>query len=130
MTSSPARTYRDESIPAHPDVNPDHPMVVFSDHRFCAGASLEVMRMPSVHMHSQIELNLVIEGAMTYWFDGREITISAGRLAIFWGLIPHQVARILEHNGIIINKAKFMRSHRNCECIRYPFSLRTAKVIT
>ena len=96
MTSSPARTYRDESIPAHPDVNPDHPMVVFSDHRFCAGASLEVMRMPSVHMHSQIELNLVIEGAMTYWFDGREITVSAGRLAIFWGMIPHQVSRILE----------------------------------
>ncbi len=85
---------RDESIPAHPDVNPDHPLVVFSDHGFCAGANLEVQRMPSAHMHSQIELNLVLEGEMTYWFDGREMTLGAGRLAIFWGMIPHQVVGV------------------------------------
>jgi AraC family transcriptional regulator, melibiose operon regulatory protein len=28
---------------------------------------------------------------MTYWFDGRVLTLSAGRLALFWGMIPHQV---------------------------------------
>jgi AraC-like DNA-binding protein len=42
-------------------------------------------------MHSQIEFNFVLEGAMTYWFDGRLLTVSAGRLAFFWGMMPHQV---------------------------------------
>ncbi len=84
----------DESVPAHPDVNPGHPLVVFGDHSFCAGAQLDVMRMPAPHMHSQIELNLVLEGAMTYWFDGRELTVGAGRLVMFWGMIPHQVTEV------------------------------------
>jgi AraC-like DNA-binding protein len=33
---------------------------------------------------------------MTYWFDGRELTVSAGRLALFWGMIPHQVIDLAE----------------------------------
>ena len=94
MSNAGRAVYRDESIPAHPDVDPDHPMVVFGDHRFRAGESLDVQRMPAAHMHSQIELNLVLSGAMTYLFDGREITVSAGRLALFWGMIPHQVIQI------------------------------------
>ncbi len=44
-------------------------------------------------MHSQVELNFVLEGSMTYWFDGRVLTLSAGRLALFWGMIPHQVTQ-------------------------------------
>ncbi len=86
-----ARRGLDESVPAHPDGAPGHPMVVFGDHGFCAGASLEVMRMPGTHMHSQVELNFVLEGEMTYWFDGWKVALGAGRLAIFWGMIPHQV---------------------------------------
>lgn len=42
-------------------------------------------------MHSQIELNFVLSGHMTYWFDGRELTVDEGRLCLFWGMIPHQV---------------------------------------
>ena len=87
--SAPRRS--DESVPAHPDYDPRHPLVVFGDHRFCAGESLEVQRMPAPHMHSQIELNFVLDGAMTYWFDGRELTVDAGRLCLFWGMVPHQV---------------------------------------
>ena len=45
-------------------------------------------------MHSQIELNFVLEGKMTYWFDGREISVSAGKLALFWGMVPHQVIEV------------------------------------
>ena len=30
--------------------------------------------MAGPHMHSQIELNFVLTGQMTYWFDGRELT--------------------------------------------------------
>lgn len=83
--------YVDESVPLHPDGHHRHPLVVFGDHRFCAGGSIEVMPMPGPHMHSQIELNFVLEGTMTYWFDGRTLTVTAGRLVLFWGMIPHQV---------------------------------------
>nr|WP_281281339.1 helix-turn-helix domain-containing protein [Peteryoungia ipomoeae] len=47
--------------------------------------------MAGPHMHSQIELNFVLSGTMTYWFDGRELTVDEGRLCLFWGMIPHQV---------------------------------------
>jgi len=47
--------------------------------------------MAGPHMHSQIELNFVLSGQMTYWFDGRELTVDEGRLCLFWGMIPHQV---------------------------------------
>jgi AraC-like DNA-binding protein/mannose-6-phosphate isomerase-like protein (cupin superfamily) len=91
VISHPAPRRFDESVPAHPDYDPRHPLVVFGDHRFCAGESLEVLRMQAPHMHSQIELNFVLDGAMTYWFDGRELTVDAGRLCLFWGMVPHQV---------------------------------------
>lgn len=81
----------DESVPVHPDHDPRHPLVIFGDHRFCAGESLTVNRMAGPHMHSQIELNFVLSGHMTYWFDGRELTVDEGRLCLFWGMIPHQV---------------------------------------
>ena len=81
----------DESVPVHPDHDPRHPLVIFGDHRFCAGESLTVHRMAGPHMHSQIELNFVLTGQMTYWFDGRELTVDEGRLCLFWGMIPHQV---------------------------------------
>ncbi|WP_417691643.1 helix-turn-helix domain-containing protein [Roseibium sp.] len=85
------RELKDESVPVHPELNPRHPMVIFDDHRFCAGEALDVHAMPGPHMHSQIELNFLLEGRMSYWFDGRELTIDAGRLCLFWGMIPHQV---------------------------------------
>jgi AraC-like DNA-binding protein len=31
---------------------------------------------------------------MTYWFDGRELTVDVGRLCLFWGMVPHQVVDI------------------------------------
>lgn len=82
---------QDESVPVHPDHDPRHPLVIFGDHRFCAGEASLVQRMAGPHMHSQIELNFVLEGNMTYWFDGRELTLDKGRLCLFWGMIPHQV---------------------------------------
>ncbi|WP_320144907.1 helix-turn-helix domain-containing protein [uncultured Cohaesibacter sp.] len=81
----------DGAIPAHPELDPSHPLVIFDDHRFCAGTTTEVRRMAGPHMHSQIEINYVLEGQMTYWFDGRELTLSADRLCLFWGMSPHQV---------------------------------------
>jgi AraC-like DNA-binding protein len=75
---------------AHPEPPPGATTVVFDDHRFCAGTRTNVEVMTAPHMHSQFELNFVIEGAMTYWFDDHTIEVRAGTLALFWGMIPHQ----------------------------------------
>jgi AraC-like DNA-binding protein len=95
------KTYRDEAVPANPEDGPGHPLVIFGDHRFCAGESLEVQRMPGPHMHSQIEFNYVLSGRMTYWFDGREVTISEGQLALFWGMMPHQVIDVAPKTAFV-----------------------------
>jgi AraC-like DNA-binding protein/mannose-6-phosphate isomerase-like protein (cupin superfamily) len=96
-----SKPYRDESVPAHRDAAPGHPLVVFGNHQICAGQSLKVFRMASPHMHSQIELNFVLEGRMTYWFDGRELSVSDGRLVLFWGMIPHRVVDLAEPTSFI-----------------------------
>lgn len=99
-TRSPG--YKDESVPAHPEMDRGYPVVVFGDHRFCAGKTLFVQPMPGPHMHSQVELNFVLSGSMTYWFDGRVLTLSAGRLALFWGMIPHQVTECDEGTTFVV----------------------------
>ena len=96
MARITVRDPQDESTPADPNAAPGYPLVIFGDHRFCAGQSLDVRLMPGPHMHSQIEINFLLEGSLTYWFDGRELTIEAGRLALFWGMIPHQVISLLK----------------------------------
>jgi AraC family transcriptional regulator, melibiose operon regulatory protein len=80
-----------EGVRIHGDLDHGHPVEVFGDHGFCAGKSMQVYAMARPHMHSQVELNFLLSGEMTYWFDGREITLSEGRLAVFWGMIPHRV---------------------------------------
>jgi AraC family transcriptional regulator, melibiose operon regulatory protein len=80
-----------KNLSARPDVNPDNPLIIFEDHNFCAGIGKDVELMPSPHMHSQIELNYVTEGFMTYRFDGRTVTVDAGQFVFFWGTVPHQV---------------------------------------
>jgi AraC-like DNA-binding protein/mannose-6-phosphate isomerase-like protein (cupin superfamily) len=82
--------FEDESVPIHPD-KAGHPLVVFGDHRFCAGRTRVVQRMPGPHMHSQVELNFVLRGRMTYRIEDRKIDVSSNRLVLFWGMVPHQV---------------------------------------
>ncbi len=41
--------------------------------------------------HNEIELNLLMAGSLTYLLGGRRTTIEAGKLAVFWAAIPHQV---------------------------------------
>lgn len=94
--------YTDESVPAHPDMERGSPVVIFGDHGFCAGSSLAVKPMPGPHMHSQVELNFVLSGSMTYWFDGRVLTLSAGRLALFWGMVPHQVTECADGTSFVV----------------------------
>lgn len=50
-----------------------------------------LMRKPD--RHNEIEINYFTGGSMTYLIHGRQINIPAKRLAVFWGLIPHQIIR-------------------------------------
>ena len=47
--------------------------------------------MKTPDRHNEIEINYFSEGSITYLFHGKKITIPAKRLAVFWGLIPHQI---------------------------------------
>jgi AraC-like DNA-binding protein len=93
---APKPRREDESRPADPEAGTGHPLVVFGDHQFCAGERLDVMRMRAPHMHSQIEINFLLHGAMTYRFDGEMVNARAGELVLFWGMVPHQVCDIEE----------------------------------
>lgn len=46
-------------------------------------------RMIRPHRHHEIELNFLERGEMTYLFGGREVTISAGSMTLFWAGFPH-----------------------------------------
>jgi len=94
--------YVDESTPVHPGMDAGYPVVVFGDHRLCAGNSCRVQRMPGPHMHSQIEFNLLSQGYMTYWFDGKEVRLDAGQMSVFWGMIPHQVVDCAPQTEFIV----------------------------
>lgn len=48
-------------------------------------------RMPRPDKHNEIELNLLNSGSLTYLLGGHRMTIRAGRLAVFWAAIPHQI---------------------------------------
>jgi AraC-like DNA-binding protein len=48
-------------------------------------------RMPRPDRHNEIEINLLIAGSLSYLFGGHRTTIEAGRLAVFWAAIPHQI---------------------------------------
>ncbi len=52
--------------------------------------------MPRPNRHNEIELNLLSAGSLTYLLGGDRTTIQAGRLAVFWAAIPHQ---IVDFNG-------------------------------
>ncbi len=47
--------------------------------------------MPAPHRHSDIEINFLLDGSITYLHRERIVSIASGRLAIFWGAIPHQL---------------------------------------
>ena len=41
--------------------------------------------------HNEVEVNLLEKGSLTYLLGGERVTIPAGRLAVFWGGVPHQI---------------------------------------
>ena len=47
--------------------------------------------MPRPDRHNEIEVNLLGAGTLTYLFGGHRTSIEAGRLAVFWAAVPHQI---------------------------------------
>lgn len=50
--------------------------------------------MAAAHWHDHVELNLLLEGQMTYLFNGRREQVEAGRLVLFWAAISHQTVAV------------------------------------
>lgn len=48
--------------------------------------------MATPHRHSDIEVNLILEGGFSYLFGGGGVVeVPAARLCVFWAAIPHQM---------------------------------------
>jgi AraC-like DNA-binding protein len=43
------------------------------------------------HWHSEIEINFLAQGSVTYIWQNAPVTIPGGSLTVFWGGLPHQV---------------------------------------
>lgn len=41
--------------------------------------------------HNEIEINYFPQGGISYFFQNHKVEIPAGRMAIFWGLMPHKI---------------------------------------
>jgi AraC-like DNA-binding protein len=57
--------------------------------------------MTSAHWHDHIEINLLLEGSMTYLFNGKQEYVEAGRLVLFWAAIPHQTIFVTPESPLV-----------------------------
>jgi AraC-like DNA-binding protein len=57
--------------------------------------------MGTAHWHDHVEVNLLLEGEMTYLFNGRQERVEAGRLVLFWAAIPHQTVAVTP-NAVLV----------------------------
>lgn len=52
--------------------------------------------MPRFDRHNEIEINYFPEGSITYMIKDRKVVIPPKRIAVFWGLVPHQIIEFVE----------------------------------
>src|SRR5690606_4693052 len=71
------------------------------EHVVAADMRRRALVMRRAHQHSQLELNFMLDGEMTYLFNGRRVTISAGEFVFFWGAIPHQTIAVAEPTNFV-----------------------------
>ena len=57
--------------------------------------------MSAAHWHDHVELNFLMEGQMTYIFNGRQNLVEAGRLVLFWAAIPHRTIAVSPNAPLI-----------------------------
>lgn len=60
-------------------------------HGFGAGIGGDPVPMPRSHAHGDLEVNFVYSGSIRYFLCGRVVELTAGKLAVFWAGLPHQV---------------------------------------
>lgn len=53
--------------------------------------------MPRPHRHDDLELNVVLRGALEYLHGGQHVRLDEGSLAVFWGATPHRLLDVEEH---------------------------------
>lgn len=57
--------------------------------------------MAAAHWHDHVEVNLLLDGSMTYLFNGRQEQVEACRLVLFWAAIPHQTIAVTPNAPLI-----------------------------
>lgn len=57
--------------------------------------------MRTAHWHDHVEINLLLDGSMTYLFNGRQENVESGRLVMFWAAIPHQTISVTPDTPLI-----------------------------
>ena len=57
--------------------------------------------MSAAHWHNHVEINLLLDGHMTYLFNGKQAHVAAGRLAMFWAAIPHRTIDVSAGTSLI-----------------------------
>ena len=67
----------------------------FMIERHIAGA------MNAAHWHDHVELNYLLDGQMTYIFNGRQEQVEAGRLVLFWAAIPHRTVAVTPNAPLV-----------------------------
>ena len=50
--------------------------------------------MVRAHSHPDVEINFLTRGHVRYAFGGAMVSVTPGRLAVFWGSIPHQAVEL------------------------------------
>jgi AraC-like DNA-binding protein/quercetin dioxygenase-like cupin family protein len=74
----------------------------------------DVGAMTDSHTHTDIEVNRVEQGSVTYFAAGRFQTIQAGEIVVFWAGMPHQLVESSPGTTmawIVIPLAWFMQWH-------------------
>jgi AraC family transcriptional regulator, melibiose operon regulatory protein len=64
------------------------PMIGFS------GAVTRLERANPLHVHAEIELNLLLSGSMRYLFAGRVLALRPDELCVFWAGLPHTIVTV------------------------------------
>ncbi len=57
--------------------------------------------MNAAHWHDHVELNYLLDGQMTYIFNGRQEQVEAGRLVLFWAAIPHRTIAVTPNAPLV-----------------------------
>lgn len=77
--------------------------------------------MEHPHAHSEIEINYLTAGTLSYLHGGQIVTVKAGAMVVFWGGVPHQTIKsTVEKDGFLITipLAWFLQweiSHEFCD---------------